>query len=177
MPSNHYQCQVCSTLCVVVYRVADVGSEGWPPRCETCEEPMDLAPQPGDFTIDAKEPFQKFDVWRDVYEKNPKTGDVERHQRLESVDSLHTMRKIEADSEKRFRNGEGEPMRFRALSQNKSNLDQGSFGTEGQIGTQPYNSGMAPMKKSGRVQVKRHGTARPVAPVARGAGHSPLGKA
>lgn len=123
--------------------------------------------------MDAKEPGSRFTVMRDVYDRNPETGNMERFQRPEVIDSTHTMRRIEQDSEQRFRNGEGEPMRFRALSQNRSNLDSGSFGTEGQIGEQHYDSGLTPQKKP-NVEVRRHGQKKPRIAVARHAGSSPL---
>lgn len=177
------RCTDCGTLSLVVYRVADVGGSYWPPRCpvaifdvdtvSACRGRLEMAPQPGDYTIDAKEPFQRTEVWRDVYDRNPATGEVERHQRLEVVDSVHKMRTIEADSERRFRNGEGEPMRFRALSQNRSNLDVGSFGAEGSIGAQTYDSGRAPVK-SGKVSVTKHGAKKPQVKVARGGGQTAL---
>lgn len=124
--------------------------------------------------MDAREPFQTYQVARDVYDRNPATGDTERHSRLETIDSLHTMRKIERDSEQRFRNGEGEPMRFRMLSTDRSNKDVGSFGREGQIGAQKYDSGNPPVQKGGRVSVQRHGARKPQRAVARGGGFSPL---
>ena len=44
------------------------------------------------------------------------------------VSSLRDIRRIERESEQRERNGEGEAYRFRAFSQNKSNMLQNTFG-------------------------------------------------
>jgi hypothetical protein len=129
---------------------------------------MEMAPQPGDFAIDAKEPFQQFNVMRQQVVKG---GDVVQVQ--ETIGSVHQMRKIERDSETRFANGEGEPMRFRAWSQGRSNKDVTSFGTEGSIGGRSYDSGKAPTKK---FTTTRHGQTKPTVAVARGAGHSPLSR-
>src|SRR5688572_20020852 len=46
----------------------------------------------------------------------------------ERVAGLADIRRIEKDSEQRYANGEGEPLRFRAFSQDSSNADAGSFG-------------------------------------------------
>ncbi len=171
MPLHHYRCDHCGAL-TEEYRTIQEGGSAVRPICPDCHVPMPwVVPV---IAVDAKEPFQRFEVMRDVYEKNPATGDVERFQQREVIDSTHTMRRIEADSERRYRNGEGEPMRFRGLSQDRSNMDVGSFGTAGKIGEQAYDSGHAPMKKSGRVSVTKHGTRKPDVTVARGAGQSPL---
>lgn len=161
-----------------VYRSIVEGASRRAPFCATCVREdesfirMEWLPQVG--AMDAKEPNAQHVVWRDVYDKNPQTGDMERYQRREVVGSVHQMRQIEADSERRFRNGEGEPMRFRMLSQNGSNKDVGSFGTAGQIGQQHYDSGNPPIQKSGRVRVTRHGRTKPDLPIANGCGISPL---
>ena len=44
------------------------------------------------------------------------------------IDSLHKLRQVEAESERQFRNGEGQPLRFRAYSQDRSNRDVNTFG-------------------------------------------------
>lgn len=170
MPLHDFSCPVCSAILQDLYRSIDIGGMGDPPLCPRCGTLMDwVVPV---VAMDAS-PFQPFEISRDVYEKNPDTGDVERFQKREVVDSLHTMRTIEADSERRFRNGEGEPLRFRMLSQNASNKDVGAFGSEGKIGEQSYASGQAPQKKP-NIDVRRHGAKKPQVKVAKGAGQSAL---
>lgn len=96
-------------------------------------------------------------------------------QRVE-IDSLHTMRRVEQESEQRYRNGEGEPIRFRMWNQDASNKDANSFGEAGTIGEQAYASGQQP-QKSGKIGVRRHGGDRPTIAVGAGVqqkGASPL---
>jgi hypothetical protein len=86
---------------------------------------------------------------------------------VETIDSLHKLRQVEADSEQRYRNGEGEPLRFRLWNNESSNRDQNTFGTGGTIGDRTYGSG-EPLVKHGRVQVTRHGETEPDAPIGPG---------
>jgi len=83
------------------------------------------------------------------------------------IDSLHKLRTIERESEQRYRNGEGEPLRFRAWTQEASNMDVGAFGTAGKIGDQVYDSG-TPHTKSEKVSVRRHGETKPKVPLGPG---------
>jgi len=95
---------------------------------------------------DGDQPFQKFTT-------------VVNGRRV-VIDSLRKLRQVERDSEQAYRNGEGEPVRFRMWSQTASNRDVNTFGTAGQIGDQTYASG-ATLVKSGKVGVKRHGQEAP----------------
>jgi hypothetical protein len=106
--------------------------------------------------------FQKFTVHR----LGP---DGQQHE--ETIDSLHTLRAIEKDSEQRYRDGEGEPLRFRGYAQDASNMDVSAFGSAGTIGDRTYDSGSAPQKK---MPVTRHGATKPKVKVARHGGASPL---
>lgn len=58
-----------------------------------------------------------------------------------TVDSFATMRRLEAESDQQYRNGEGQPIRFRALHQHRSNMDANTFG-EGPA-TRPTAAGNA----------------------------------
>jgi hypothetical protein len=86
---------------------------------------------------------------------------------VEVIDSLHKLRAVERDSEQRYRNGEGEPLRFRAWAQDRSNKDSNAFGSSGQIGDQTYGEGET-LVKGGRVGVKRHGEDEPDVPIGPG---------
>lgn len=55
------------------------------------------------------------------------------------VDSLHTMRRVEKESEQAYRNGEGQPMVFRRWAQDCSNKDQPTL-------SKSYYGGEAPTK-------------------------------
>ena len=67
--------------------------------------------------VDAFEPGQSFHVYDG------------QNNRVE-VESFRQMRKLERQSEQQFRNGEGQPMRFRALHQNRSNMQDNTFGKD-----------------------------------------------
>lgn len=164
MAQNHFRCTACRMLVLLTYRAVDTDDPAWPGYHTTdlCGGALVLEPQPGDFAMDAAggATFKAFTIAREVLDLNPKTGVVERHQRMETIDSVHTLRRIEADSEQRYRNGEGEPLRFRMWNQGDSNKDVGSFGQQGQIGQQTYTSGEQPQKRAS-IGVKRHGQEKP----------------
>ncbi len=173
MPQNYFRCRGCGVLALITYKAADVDSVDWPPRCTrdlspwgllpVCGIEMELAPQPGDFTMDARsdggtnKSFQKFTV------------DVDG--RPTEIDSLHKLRMVERDSEQRYRNGEGEPLRFRMWNQTASNRDVNSFGTAGTIGEgtvqRAYDSG-TPAPKSPKVSIRKHGETKPRIPLGPG---------
>jgi hypothetical protein len=151
MPLADYQCD-CGFWVADHYFPSAVGATASAPRCPACSIPLHWLPNVQ--AMDAKEPFQRFAVTRQV---QTHAGMV---QQQEVIDSTHRLRQLEKDSEQRYRNGEGEPLRFRAWSQDHSNRDVGSFGTEGQIGDRAYDSGKAPTKKA-NIQTRRHGGQAP----------------
>lgn len=156
MPRSHRRCTVCSWQGLLEYTLADVESGVWPPPCLdfSCDGLLEASPQPGDFAMDAKEPGQQSVIHRLLPTRD---GLV---QQREVIGSLHQMRQIERDSEVRYANGEGEPLRFRALSQSASNMDENSFGHSGTIGGRTYGDGQAPVKKQ-NIGVTRHGQTKP----------------
>lgn len=171
MPQQHYRCPNCGTIDLITYTLADTLTAGWPPICATPEcfdVPMEMAPQEmhTDLKSDGEggKGIQKFTVHR----LGP---DGKQHE--ETVDSLHKLRQIEHDSEQRYRDGEGEPLRFRGYAQNSSNIDVNAFGDAGKIGERTYDSGAQPVKKP-NIDVRRHGTTKPKVKVARHGGGSPL---
>ncbi len=146
MPQQHLRCPYCGLLDLFTYRAADVDDPAlWPLVCPGCGAAhLERAPQPGDFAIDAKEPFQRFTVHRQQPQRDGTLVQVE-----------------------------GEPLRFRGYSTSASNRDVGSFGVAGTIGGRTYDSGQQPQKKS-NIGIKRHGQKKPKIDVARFAGKSPL---
>lgn len=106
MPLHDYWCQTCGQLNLDVYRSVAVGAQADPP--EHCGRPMRWIPFVG--FIDAKEPFQRFEV-RDG------------QNRLVTIDSLRKLRQLEATSEQQYRNGEGQPLVFRRYAQDATNKD------------------------------------------------------
>src|SRR6185436_19841507 len=81
------------------------------------------------------------------------------------VESTAQMRKIERESEQQARNGEGQPLRFRALHQNRSNLGDNTFGEV------PQEKPTAAAKRKFGLQ----GGAKPIAADASGAPDIPYG--
>lgn len=70
-------------------------------------------------TIDALEPMQEFAVT---------VEDGKGGWKVETIDSLTKLRKVEAESEQRHRNGEGRPMCWRDYSNDRSNADVHTLG-------------------------------------------------
>ena len=113
MPLHDFYCRQCGETALDVYRSVEVGAQAQPPICPTCHQPMEWFPQVG--RMDAFEPGQEFVMY-----------DGLNQPRL--VESFSQMREIERDSEQQARNGEGQPVRFRALHQNRSNMLENTFG-------------------------------------------------
>lgn len=165
--NQHFRCPTCGQIDLITYRAADVGSLGWPPRCSGEEThpstPMEMAPQQMLTDLrsdsDSDTAFRKFSISVDG-------------QRVE-VSSLSQMRTIERESEQRYRNGEGEPIRFRMWNQDRSNKDVNAFGDAGTIGEHQYSNGRQPAK-SGKIGVRRYGEEKPRVKVAKGAGQTAL---
>lgn len=147
MPLWDYVCDPCRAILPDQYRSVVVGARGHLPACPSCTEPM--RPLIPSIAVDASNgaSFQAFDL------------DVDHHR--VHIDSLHTARKVEQISEQRYRNGEGEPIRFRMLNNDRSNRDKNSFGETGTIGDRTYASGDAPAPRRKKIGVTRHGEHAP----------------
>lgn len=159
MPWADYRCPHCAAVLEDVVFPAALGATAAAPSCpQGCRRRMQVIPIANfDLRTDGASGrgFQKFDVYQQVPDR-----DGTLIQQRVTVDSVHTLRRIERESEQRFRNGEGEALRFRMASQDASNRQSGSFGNAGTIGDQAYE-GAVPLKKSGKVSVKRHGETKP----------------
>lgn len=158
MALHDFKC-ACGVVLEDIYRRADDGPRVRPERCPACAAFMEWIPQTRAMDVGGVKgaAFQQFQV------------DVDGTPQV--IDSLHTLRRVERESEQRYRNGEGEPLRFRTFSQDRSNKDVGTFGTAGTIGGQVYDSGKTPAKKAPTV---RHGEQQPQARTARGGGVTAL---
>lgn len=170
-----YRCPVCGEIREDVHFHAVVGAHKSAPLCSSCSGDgaavyMEVIPFCRfDLATDGEggKAGQKFTIHRQVPTRE---GLVQIE---ETIDSAHARRQIERDSEQRYRDGEGEPIRFRADHQSHSNMDQNSFGTAGTIGVRAYDSGQTPQKKS-NLSIDRHAT-KPRRPLGPGlAGRSPL---
>lgn len=170
LPLADYVCDVCGVILADQYFPSTVGAINAAPTCPTCWYTLpvigtmsrvqmrwipaarfDLRSD-GSGGRDAS--LQKFTVHRQIPTKH---GLV---QRAETIDSMHTLRKIERESEQRYANGEGEPLRFRVYNQDHSNMDTNSFGREGAIHGRAYDSGKTPQKKE-NIATRRHGERKP----------------
>lgn len=151
MPLHFYRCDACGAL-LEEYRSVHEGGTARLPRCPcgaTCRWVIPVV------AMDAKEPFQRFEVSRQVMTR------AGLEERRETIDSLTKLRKIEHDSEQRYRDGEGEPMRFRAWTQESSNMDRSAFGDSGTIGDRAYTRTGETPAMPGNIGVKRHGQRKP----------------
>lgn len=113
MPLHDYECRACHTILRDQYRSIRQGAQAQPPVCTSCDQPMAWIPAVG--AMDAFEPGQEF-----------VTADGQGHYR--TIESFAQMRQLERESEQQYRNGEGQPLRFRALHQHRSNKDVNTFG-------------------------------------------------
>lgn len=179
MPLHHYVCDDCHYR-TEEYRSVQEGGSARPPACALCARGHDYGDPPvwmrrviAPCAVDAKAPFQVFDVERLQPVRDQDTGQWTQGQVRETIDSASTARRIEADSERRYANGEGEPLRFRVYNQDASNMDVNSFGASGSIGGRAYDSGATPQKKP-NIATTRHGSRKPRTPLARGGGVTAL---
>lgn len=124
MPLHDYGCFVDGTILTDQYRSVEEGAQAHPPLCPVCGNQMAWVPQVG--RMDAFEPGQEFTMY-------------DGQNRPVLVESFAQMRQIEQESEQQARNGEGQPIRFRALHQNRSNMQDNTFGEMG--GERPTAAG------------------------------------
>lgn len=143
MARADYRCPGCGTIIEHAFDMT-VGAIQSAPYHQSCECYFEWIPFARfDLKSDGegdKGGFQKFTVHRQV----PTAEGLVQVE--ETIDSLHKLRQIEKDSEQRYRDGEGEPLRFRAYSNEPTNKDVGLFGA--------FTPEDSVLKKSGRVSVK-----------------------
>lgn len=113
MPRHDYVCPLDGQRVNDVVRSVRDGAQANPPCCPDCGRPMDWIPGIG--AMDAFEPGGEFTMY-------------DGQNRRVTVESFAQMRKLEQQSEQQARNGEGQPLRFRALHQNRSNMLDNTFG-------------------------------------------------
>ena len=109
-----FLCQTCGHVEENVVLMGDQSPRTDGPRCH--DRPMDWLPQINLSLIadSARQPVE-------VLQPDGSSKTVE-------VSSLADIRRLERESEQAYRNGEGQPLRWRAYSQNASNQDINSFG-------------------------------------------------
>lgn len=120
MPRHDYICPHCHTLLLDQYRSILEGAQRRRPDCPSCGYGvlMDWIPAASfDLRSDGSEGFAKFTIY-------------DGQNRRVEIDSLHKLRQVERESEQQYRNGEGQPLRFRMWNQDRSNRDVNSFGPD-----------------------------------------------
>lgn len=113
MPLHDFLCECCGITLEDQYRSLAEGGMHTAPLCPRCSTQMVWIPQVG--AMDAFEPGQEFIVYDG--QNNPR-----------KIESFAQMRQLERESAQQYRNGEGQPLRFRALHQHRSNMDDNTFG-------------------------------------------------
>lgn len=112
MPRNDFACPSCGKVEEHTYPVVECAKR---PICLSCFHLMEWLPP--HVRMDAYEPFQEFTVHHGG--------------RPVLVDSLSKLRAVERESEVMARNGEGQPLVWRAYSQDRSNNDVHTLATHG----------------------------------------------
>lgn len=119
MAFHDYSCWHCETELHDQYRTIAEGGSSRPPLCPSCGNQMGWVPQ------------ARFDLRSDSAASDiPKFTTYDGQNNLVEIDSLHKLRTLERESEQQARNGEGQPLRFRAYSQNRSNIQDNTFGPD-----------------------------------------------
>ena len=127
MPLHDYRCPVDGTILRDQWRTVAEGAEARLPLCQLClcvGSETRMRPIPNVGHMDAKEPFQRFETF-------------DGQNRRVVVDSLKTLRRIEKESEQQFKNGTGQPIVFRAYSNDPSNMDTSALHKSWEGGEQP----------------------------------------
>lgn len=127
MPLHDYRCPVDGTILRDQWRTAAEGAESRLPICQAClcaGSHQLMRPIPNIGAMDAKEPFQRFEAY-------------DGQNRRVVIDSLKKLRQVEKQSETDYKNGIGQPIVFRAYSNDRSNRDQSALHKSWDGGEQP----------------------------------------
>lgn len=116
----------CTTVVVDQVRTAAEGPYANPPRCPECGQPMEWLPGTTAMDVGGVKgaAFRAFDTF-------------DAQNRPVRVTNLRDLRRLERESEQAYRNGEGQPLNFRAWSQDRSNRDERADGIAWSGGEQP----------------------------------------
>ena len=113
MPLHDFHCKACGYVLADQYRSVEEGAQAHLPACPECHCTMAWVPNVGRM---------------DLLAESAKYLQYDGQNRPQTVDSFPAMRRLEAESDQQARNGEGQPIRFRALHQDRSNMDRNTFG-------------------------------------------------
>lgn len=126
---HDYRCPDCGhTLADVLVEIT-LGAIAGAPPCPACSQighdvTMDWVPQIGRMDAGSGPGFDAFETFDG---KNRKV----------KVESLHQLRQIERESEQLYKNGEGQPIVFRAFSNDPTNKDRSALHPNFNGGEQP----------------------------------------
>lgn len=130
MAVHDFWCPACGRVLTDVNVPVAIGATAGAPDCpDGCRRgtpqalPVKMTPIPGIGRMDVGgvkgASFKAFDTYN------------HRNERVR-IDSTHKLRQVERESEQAARNGEGQPIRFRMWSQDRSNRDVNTFGASPQ---------------------------------------------
>lgn len=116
MPRHDYICNGCGHILADVYRSVEEGAQARLPYCPSCHCLMQWVPAIG-----------RMDLLNDGTD-HAKFSMFDGQNRPVEVSSMAQMHRLERESEQQAGNGEGQPIRFRALHQTRSQMDVNTFG-------------------------------------------------
>jgi hypothetical protein len=142
MPLHDFYCDPCHTVRVDVYVPVDTGASRGAPTCESCGQPMAwVAAAPAVHYGSVKTcAFKAFDT-------------TDGRGNPVHIDSLRKLRQVEKDSEVAYRNGEGQPLVFRAWANTKGNKLDSALHPSLDGSTQPTAAAKARFGSAIRAQV------------------------
>lgn len=112
MAIHDFRCRVCGQVLTDINVPIAIGATAGAPF--HCGQPAVWLPQIG--SMDAFEPGAEFSTY-------------DGQNRPVQIESFAQMRQLERESEQQARNGEGQPLRFRMLHQDRSNREVNTFGS------------------------------------------------
>lgn len=112
MALHDYVCGRCGATLMDIPASVDIGAVAAAPDCPDCRQPMTWIPQVGRMDAGSVKgaSFQAFDTF-DTFGRPTR------------VTNFHDLRRIERESERAHANGDGQLLRWRDLSQDRSNRD------------------------------------------------------
>ena len=146
MPLHDYTCPSCAYTLTDVYRPVTERASASPPRCPRDGQAMLWVPAVG--AVDA---YESTAFTTSVRQPDGSYKDV-------PVASLRDIRRIERETEQAHRNGEGQPMRWRDYSNDRSNADVHTFGpTPAQTPSKTTARGLPFTMRKGDQVARDHG--------------------
>lgn len=163
MALHDYACPACGARAVDQYRPITIRASQLRPLCPSCAVLMTWCPQVQAMDAPGGGSFTPFPV----FVRQP-----DGSERSVTVSSLAHLRRIERQTEAAARNGEGQPLRFRAWNNDASNQDRNTFGPDpGEVAKARLD---AMRREAGRATSADAAATIPTGPGVAAAGVSPL---